>query len=98
MGRLQLSGHKRQVYLEDGAAARAATHLDPAFVPLYYTTADGKTQTRSLSHPLGGEEGVEYLGHVLRGDAAAVVRDRYKVPRPLEPRCEIGRASCRERV
>ena len=66
-----LAGDSGQEDSEGGALVHLTGDLDPAFVLLNNAVTDGKAEAGSLAIRHGGEEGIEYPGEVLRGDAMA---------------------------
>src|SRR6476661_8283365 len=71
------SASRRQADGEGGALARPAARADGAAVVAHDAVGDPQPQAGSfLSLGLSGEEGIEDVGHVLLGNAAAGVTHR----------------------
>ena len=63
------ASRQRQPHDDLGPTSHPRTpNTDAPAVLLHDALADGQTQARSLPHLLGGEEGIEHLAEMLRGD------------------------------
>src|ERR1700760_4896602 len=71
-----LSTFDWQMHRERGAGAYLTVYRDPSAMFVRDNgMADGQPLTRTPSHRLGGEEGVEHLFQIFRWNAATIVGD-----------------------